>query len=149
MEYGLHCSRLIGGFFSIFFLVQRRRERSPSGVDEAEKWGKSMDLRALKDFVENAGEDLVRKANLDDLPEKFYDAFITSGVRIDSIEPGRVICSMKVPPRLVVGSVTTMIPSSLCCFTKLSSIIPSRTRLTSCTAGPSCLWWTCWDLRQY
>ncbi|CAA6660392.1 unnamed protein product [Spirodela intermedia] len=60
-----------------------------------------MDLQALKDFVEKAGEDLVRKANLDALPEKFYDAFILSGVRVDSIEPGRVLCSMTVPPRLV------------------------------------------------
>ncbi|EEC71905.1 hypothetical protein OsI_04677 [Oryza sativa Indica Group] len=31
---------------------------------------------------------------------KFYDTFTVSGLRVDAIQPGRVLCSFTVPPRL-------------------------------------------------
>ncbi|XP_078433968.1 thioesterase superfamily protein [Wolffia australiana] len=60
-----------------------------------------MDRDAIKAYIEKGGEEVLSKVGLDALPEKFYDSFIISGVRIERIEPGRVLCSMKVPPRLV------------------------------------------------
>ncbi|XP_068337152.1 uncharacterized protein [Pyrus communis] len=30
----------------------------------------------------------------------FYDAFAVAGIRVDRVEPGLVVCSFKVPPRL-------------------------------------------------
>ena len=71
-----------------------------------------MDRDALKEYIEKAGQDIVSKVTLDDLPEKFYDALIISGVQIEKIEPGRVLCSMKIPLRLVVKYMSILIGSS-------------------------------------
>ncbi|KAJ0976831.1 hypothetical protein J5N97_012305 [Dioscorea zingiberensis] len=60
-----------------------------------------MDLEKVKRSLEAAGEEIVSTATLDSLPPRFYDAFILKGLRIDAIEPGRVLCSMTVPPRLL------------------------------------------------
>ncbi|XP_070664910.1 uncharacterized protein [Malus domestica] len=32
--------------------------------------------------------------------KSFYDAFAVAGIRVDRVEPGLVVCSFKVPPRL-------------------------------------------------
>ncbi|KAF0920688.1 hypothetical protein E2562_036191 [Oryza meyeriana var. granulata] len=31
---------------------------------------------------------------------KLYDVFTVAGLRVDAIQPGRVLCSFTVPPRL-------------------------------------------------
>ncbi|KMZ72612.1 Thioesterase family protein [Zostera marina] len=63
--------------------------------------GKSAELQKLKEFIENGGDEVISKANLDALPSKFYDLFILKGVKVDKLEPGRIVCSMTVPPRLL------------------------------------------------
>uniref|UniRef100_A0A0E0JRU6 Acyl-coenzyme A thioesterase 13 n=1 Tax=Oryza punctata TaxID=4537 RepID=A0A0E0JRU6_ORYPU len=35
---------------------------------------------------------------------KLYDAFTVSGLRVDAIQPGRVLCSFTIPPRLTNAS---------------------------------------------
>ncbi|XP_077248779.1 thioesterase superfamily protein [Tasmannia lanceolata] len=59
-----------------------------------------MDLKSIKKSLETAGEKSV-PPSVDSLPEKFYDPFIIHGIHVDLIEPGRILCSMKVPPRLL------------------------------------------------
>ena len=36
------------------------------------------------------------------LPPRFFDRFVMQGLRLDLVEPGRIVCSIKVPPRLLV-----------------------------------------------
>ncbi|MQL71128.1 hypothetical protein Taro_003483 [Colocasia esculenta] len=60
-----------------------------------------MDLQAVRDSLEKAALDILPTTTLAALPAKFYDNFIIKGIQIDHIEPGRVICSMRVPPRLL------------------------------------------------
>ncbi|XP_058091159.1 uncharacterized protein LOC131237430 [Magnolia sinica] len=59
-----------------------------------------MDLQKLKDLLEGAGEESV-PATVDELPARFYDRFIMHGIHVDLIEPGRVLCSLRVPPRFL------------------------------------------------
>ncbi|TVU36293.1 hypothetical protein EJB05_18223, partial [Eragrostis curvula] len=35
---------------------------------------------------------------------KFYDIFTVAGLRVDAVEPGRVLCTFTVPPRLTDAS---------------------------------------------
>ncbi|XP_010256522.1 PREDICTED: putative esterase C31F10.02 [Nelumbo nucifera] len=35
------------------------------------------------------------------LPPRLIDSLVAQGIKFDLVEPGRVVCSMKVPPRLV------------------------------------------------
>uniref|UniRef100_A0A1D1YZI1 Acyl-coenzyme A thioesterase 13 n=1 Tax=Anthurium amnicola TaxID=1678845 RepID=A0A1D1YZI1_9ARAE len=60
-----------------------------------------MDLEAVRESLEKGGEDILPTATLDALPSEFYDNFVLKGIRIDHVEPGRVVCSMRVPPRLL------------------------------------------------
>ncbi|XP_038978670.1 uncharacterized protein LOC120109008 [Phoenix dactylifera] len=34
------------------------------------------------------------------IPSKFYDSFVLHGLRVDLVEPGRLLCSVTVPPSL-------------------------------------------------
>ncbi|XP_038986707.1 acyl-coenzyme A thioesterase 13-like [Phoenix dactylifera] len=56
-----------------------------------------MDLEAVRSSLEASGGDT------DALPPRFFDEFVLHGLRIDLVEPGRVLCSMPVPPRLTSG----------------------------------------------
>ncbi|XP_074379736.1 uncharacterized protein LOC141720934 [Apium graveolens] len=38
---------------------------------------------------------------VDSMPLKFYEPFVVQGIKVDLVEPGRIICSMIVPPRLL------------------------------------------------
>ncbi|XP_028766130.1 acyl-coenzyme A thioesterase 13 [Neltuma alba] len=38
---------------------------------------------------------------VNELPPRFLEPLVLSGLRVDLIEPGRVVCSMKIPPRLL------------------------------------------------
>lgn len=49
---------------------------------------------------------------VDSMPYKFFEPFIVQGIKVDLVEPGRVICSMIVPPRLLVCYSTPL----SCCF---------------------------------
>ncbi|KAL5699301.1 hypothetical protein ACHQM5_030226 [Ranunculus cassubicifolius] len=58
-----------------------------------------MDLEAVKRFLE--GKKDSNSSSIESIPQKIFDPFIMQGVKVDLIEPGRVLCSMKVPPRLL------------------------------------------------
>ncbi|XP_022158814.1 acyl-coenzyme A thioesterase 13 isoform X1 [Momordica charantia] len=47
------------------------------------------------------GDDRNLASAIDDLPLRFYEQFVMTGLRVDLIEPGRVVCSLKVPARLL------------------------------------------------
>ncbi|XP_028060505.1 acyl-coenzyme A thioesterase 13-like [Camellia sinensis] len=58
-----------------------------------------MDLESVKKYLERDGS---RNATtIDEMPSKFFEPFVMQGLSIDLLEPGRLICSMIVPPRLL------------------------------------------------
>uniref|UniRef100_A0A7N0V2W3 Acyl-coenzyme A thioesterase 13 n=1 Tax=Kalanchoe fedtschenkoi TaxID=63787 RepID=A0A7N0V2W3_KALFE len=59
-----------------------------------------MDLEAVKRLLEGDSES---QQAVDSLPLRFFDQFMLGGMKVDKLEPGRLICSMKVPARLVSG----------------------------------------------
>lgn len=73
---------------------------------------------------------------IEGLPNIFMEVFIVQGIRLHLIEPGRIICSLKVPPRLLVchpayisrSSITEVIPKlvSIRDFLILIEFIPCR-----------------------
>lgn len=78
---------------------------------------KEMDFEAVKKLLEKErGEDDKNATIIPNMPSRFFERFIMQGLRIDLIEPGRIICSMKVPSRLLVLSLS------------LSSYLPYRTQ---------------------
>lgn len=59
-----------------------------------------MDFQTIKKYLEKEPrEDEVTKIH--ELPFKFFDPFIMEGLNFDVIEPGRIVASFKVPPRLL------------------------------------------------
>ncbi|KAL5728932.1 hypothetical protein ACHQM5_001954 [Ranunculus cassubicifolius] len=58
-----------------------------------------MDLEVVKRFLE--GKKDSNSSSIESIPQKIFDPFIMQRVKVDLIEPGRVLCSMKVPPRLL------------------------------------------------
>ncbi|TXG60218.1 hypothetical protein EZV62_014791 [Acer yangbiense] len=61
-----------------------------------------MDLESVKKYLEKGGgEDDKNGSTVEGLPLRFYERFIMQGIHVDLIEPGRIICSMKVPSRLL------------------------------------------------
>jgi len=73
-----------------------------------------MDLESVKRYLETGGYEEDKNAStIEKMPLRFFERFIMQGLHIDLIEPGRVVCSMKVPPRLLV--ITTN-PKSLCFY---------------------------------
>ncbi|URE41157.1 phosphoribosylamine--glycine ligase [Musa troglodytarum] len=62
---------------------------------------KQMALESAKRSLEAAAEEILPTPALDALPSKFYDAFVLRGLRVDLVEPGHLLCSMTVPPRLL------------------------------------------------
>ncbi|XP_027338629.1 acyl-coenzyme A thioesterase 13-like [Abrus precatorius] len=57
-----------------------------------------MDLESVKKYLEKGGE---TASMVDQLPPRFLEPLIMNSLRVDRIEPGRVVCSMKIPPRLL------------------------------------------------
>ncbi|WOK94595.1 acyl-coenzyme A thioesterase 13 [Canna indica] len=60
-----------------------------------------MALESAKRALEAAALETLPTPALDALPPKFYDAFLLRGLRVDVIQPGRLLCSMAVPQRLL------------------------------------------------
>ncbi|XP_057970200.1 uncharacterized protein LOC131159359 isoform X2 [Malania oleifera] len=58
-----------------------------------------MELELVKKFLEKDGAE--NAPTINGMPTKFFEPFIIQGLRADFVEPGRVVCSMKVPPRLL------------------------------------------------
>lgn len=61
---------------------------------------KEMDIESLKKFLEKEGGNY--ESSVDSMPSKFLEPFVSHGISVDLVEPGRILCSFKVPPRLVV-----------------------------------------------
>ncbi|KDP24210.1 hypothetical protein JCGZ_25867 [Jatropha curcas] len=59
-----------------------------------------MDLEKVKRFLEKEDDGKNRSA-IEEMPLRFFERFVMQGIRVDLIEPGRLVCSMKVPPRLL------------------------------------------------
>ncbi|XP_004147337.1 acyl-coenzyme A thioesterase 13 [Cucumis sativus] len=51
-----------------------------------------------KGYLEKHGDDA---STIDLLPSRFYENFILTGIRVLLIQPGRILCSLKVPARLL------------------------------------------------
>lgn len=61
-----------------------------------------MDFELVKSFLEKSSSG-VSSEDIDSMPFRFFEPMIMSGLKVDLIERGRVLCSMKVPPRLLVS----------------------------------------------
>ncbi|XVF62116.1 hypothetical protein PTKIN_Ptkin08bG0191400 [Pterospermum kingtungense] len=63
----------------------------------------SMDLESVKKYLEKGGGvgDDSNAPTIHGMPSRFFENFIMQGLRVDLIEKGRVLCTMKVPPRLL------------------------------------------------
>lgn len=61
-----------------------------------------MDLESARRFLEKQGGPY--ESVVDSLPHRFFEPFVVEGLKVDLIEPGRVLCSLTVPPRLLVNS---------------------------------------------
>ncbi|KAI3723494.1 hypothetical protein L2E82_35113 [Cichorium intybus] len=59
-----------------------------------------MNFDLVKSFLEKSTSG-VPSDDIDSMPFRFFEPMIMSGLKIDLIEHGRVLCSMKVPPRLL------------------------------------------------
>ena len=69
-----------------------------------QKSWRKMDLESVRRYLEKGGgEDEDKNAStINGLPLRFFERFIMQDLRVDLIEPGRLICTFKVPQRLLV-----------------------------------------------
>ncbi|GAB4855793.1 hypothetical protein Ancab_024438 [Ancistrocladus abbreviatus] len=59
-----------------------------------------MEFEAVRKYLEKEGSEN-EPTKIHELPFRFFDPFIIHGLRADLIEPGRIVCTFKVPPRLL------------------------------------------------
>ncbi|XP_047310519.1 acyl-coenzyme A thioesterase 13-like [Impatiens glandulifera] len=59
-----------------------------------------MGLDSVKKYLQQDGNRLSGDV-IDGMPPKFIEPFIMQGLHLDLVEAGRIVCSMKVPPRLL------------------------------------------------
>lgn len=60
---------------------------------------KQMDIESVKKFLEKEGGNY--ESTVDSMPSRFLEAFVSYGIKVDLVEPGRILYSFQVPPRLV------------------------------------------------
>ncbi|CAN8295667.1 unnamed protein product [Cochlearia groenlandica] len=63
-----------------------------------------MDPESVKKYLEGERDEQGKEKNetkVAKLPNRFIERFVTKGIKVDLIEPGRIVCSMKVPPHLL------------------------------------------------
>lgn len=58
-----------------------------------------MELESVKRYLEKGEGETASIVN--GLPSRFIEPLVMSSLRVDLIEPSRVVCSMKIPPRLL------------------------------------------------
>ncbi|CAK9139402.1 unnamed protein product [Ilex paraguariensis] len=58
-----------------------------------------MDLDSVKRFLEKGSPN--DSSVIDSMPYRFFEPFVIQGLKVDLIEPGHIICSMKIPTRLL------------------------------------------------
>ncbi|XP_061376126.1 uncharacterized protein LOC133318164 [Gastrolobium bilobum] len=72
--------------------------KSSSSITE----GRKMELESVKRYLEKGCQNASTKTTpFDGMPSRFLEPLILNGLRVDLIEPGRVLCSMKITPRLL------------------------------------------------
>jgi acyl-coenzyme A thioesterase 13 len=59
-------------------------------------------LETARRMLEDAAAETLPTPALDAIPSKFYDAFVLRGLEVVVAEPRRLLCSLTVPPRLLV-----------------------------------------------
>ncbi|XP_047161847.1 acyl-coenzyme A thioesterase 13-like [Vigna umbellata] len=57
-----------------------------------------MELEAVKRYLEKG---VGTSSEVDGLPPRFLEPLIMNSLKVDLIEPGRILCSMKIPQRLL------------------------------------------------
>ncbi|BAT74881.1 putative esterase F42H10.6 [Vigna umbellata] len=57
-----------------------------------------MELEAVKRYLEKG---VGTSSEVDALPPRFLEPLIMNSLKVDLIEPGRILCSMKIPQRLL------------------------------------------------
>ncbi|RWW69794.1 hypothetical protein BHE74_00022606, partial [Ensete ventricosum] len=73
--------------------------RAPSTVHRGRLTDQDMmDPEAVKKYLTEPAANAVAA-----LPARFFDVLVLNGLRLDLFEPGHVLCSYAVPPRLSVG----------------------------------------------
>ncbi|VVA89920.1 unnamed protein product [Arabis nemorensis] len=66
-----------------------------------------MDLASVKKYLEgeqvekDEADEKKTESKVANLPNRFIERFVVKGLKVDLIEPGRVVCSMKIPPHLL------------------------------------------------
>ncbi|CAH9058363.1 unnamed protein product [Cuscuta epithymum] len=63
-----------------------------------------MDLESIKRLLEGEGEEHESPAVVDSMPLRFIEPLISHGLKIQIVQPDRLLCSFKVPPRIVEHS---------------------------------------------
>ncbi|AES72954.1 putative acyl-CoA hydrolase [Medicago truncatula] len=74
---------------------ERAKQRNKNRMGKAEERTK---LRSVKNYLEKRGK---TASTLDALPPKFLEHLICHGLRLDLLQPGCIVFSMKIPPRLL------------------------------------------------
>lgn len=59
----------------------------------------SSTMEGVREWLEKMANNL--PPSIDELPSGFYDALLLQGTQVDHAEPGRIVCSLRVPARLV------------------------------------------------
>ncbi|KAH0905558.1 hypothetical protein HID58_037385 [Brassica napus] len=62
--------------------------------------GESMNLESVKQYLEGDKEK-EKESEVANLPPRFIERFVAKGIKVDFIEHGRIVCSMKVQPHLL------------------------------------------------
>ncbi|MFS8007931.1 putative Thioesterase domain, HotDog domain superfamily, acyl-coenzyme A thioesterase 13 [Helianthus anomalus] len=62
-----------------------------------------MDFEWVKNYLEKTSTSGASSNDIDSTPSKLFEAIIMWGLKLDRIDRGRVVCSMKLPPRLLVS----------------------------------------------
>ncbi|GMH07659.1 hypothetical protein Nepgr_009499 [Nepenthes gracilis] len=59
-----------------------------------------MEFEKVRKYLEKEPADY-EPTKIHELPLQFFERFIVHGIRVDLVEPGRLLCSYRVPPRLL------------------------------------------------
>jgi hypothetical protein len=95
-------------------------------------------LESVKRSLENKG----KASTVDnEFPPKFLEPLVLDGQRLHLIEPGRVVFSMKIPPRLLVRTQYPTYYSLLLLFDDFCYCLIRRIQVITCTLVRSLLWW--------
>lgn len=75
---------------------ERAKQRNKNRMGKAEE---RTELESVKNYLKKRGE---KASKINALPPKFLEHLICHGLRLDLLEPSRIVFSMKIPPRLLV-----------------------------------------------